>query len=130
MTNFLDQLYNLVIFAAILLLGGYVVAFINAKTQELKAKYNSNMEQKYIERINDIITTSVLTTTQTYVESLKKKGEFGVEAQKEAFNKTKDAVMGLLTDELKEFITESFGDINIYLTNQIETSVSKNKANS
>lgn len=129
-TETLTSLFNLVIYPLIIALGGFVVAFINSKTQEVKAKTKSETEQKYIQRIGDIISTCVITTNQTYVEALKKKGEFGVEAQKEAFEKTKNAVVEMLNAELKDFIIEAFGDINNYLTTAIETSVNNNKANS
>ena len=129
-TETLTSLFNLVIYPLIIALGGFVVAFINSKTQEVKAKTKSETEQKYIQRISDIISACVITTNQTYVEALKKKGEFNMEAQKEAFEKTKDAVTEMLNAELKEFIIEAFGDINNYLTTAIETSVNNNKANS
>ena len=130
MEDFLNQLYNLVLFPLILALGSFLVAFIHTKTKELKNKTKNEIEQKYIERIGEIITSCVLTTNQTYVESLKKQGKFDAEAQKTAFENTKDAVLGMLNIELKDFITEAFGDINKYLTTAIEASVNDNKANS
>lgn len=130
MQDFINQLFNLVLFPLIITLGGFLVVFINTKTQELKNKTKNETEQKYIERIGNIITSCVLTTNQTYVESLKKQGKFDVEAQKLAFESTKDAVLGMLSNELQDFITEAFGDINQYLTTAIEASVSNNKANS
>ena len=130
MQQFLTQLFELVLFPLIIALGIYLVNFIQAKADELKQKTSNELEQKYIGRIAEVITSCVLTTNQTYVESLKKKGEFGIEAQKEAFNLTKAAVLNMLSDELKQFIAMAFGDVNIYLTNQIEATVNYNKANS
>ena len=130
MTEFIPQLFNLVIFPLIIALGGFLVVFINTKTQELKNKTKNELEQKYIERISNVITACVLNTQQTYVDSLKKQGKFDQDAQKQAFNDTKDAVLGMLNAELKDFISEAFGDINNYLTIAIEASVNSNKANS
>lgn len=130
MTEFISQLYNLVLFPLIIALGGFLVVFINTKTQELKNKTKNEKEQKYIERIGGIINACVLTTNQTYVESLKKEGKFDAEAQKQAFEDTKKAVLGMLNVELQDFITEVFGDVNEYLTTAIEASVNSNKANS
>lgn len=130
MQDFLTQLYNLVLFPLIIALGGFLVVFINTKTQELKNKTKNEKEQKYIERIGGIINACVLTTNQTYVESLKKEGKFDAEAQKQAFEDTKKAVLGMLNVELQDFITEVFGDVNEYLTTAIEASVNSNKANS
>ena len=39
-----------------------------------------------------------------------------------------DAVLSILTDDAKEYIKEAFGDITVYLTTLIESSVNKNKA--
>lgn len=130
MQDFLTQLYNLVLFPLIIALGGFLVVFINTKTQELKNKTKNEKEQKYIERIGGIINACVLTTNQTYVESLKREGKFDAEAQKQAFEDTKNAVLGMLNVELQDFITEVFGDVNEYLTTAIEASVNSNKANS
>lgn len=130
MTEFIPQLFNLVIFPLIIALGGFLVVFINTKTQELKNKTKNELEQKYIERIGGIINACVLTTNQTYVESLKREGKFDAEAQKQAFEDTKKAVLGMLNVELQDFITEVFGDVNEYLTTAIEASVNNNKANS
>lgn len=130
MQDFLTQLYNLVLFPLIIALGGFLVVFINTKTQELKNKTKNEKEQKYIERIGGIINACVLTTNQTYVESLKREGKFDTEAQKQAFEDTKTAVLGMLNVELQDFITEVFGDVNEYLTTAIEASVNNNKANS
>ena len=130
MQDFLTQLYNLVLFPLIIALGGFLVVFINTKTQELKNKTKNEKEQKYIERIGGIINACVLTTNQTYVESLKREGKFDAKAQKQAFEDTKNAVLGMLNVELQDFITEVFGDVNEYLTTAIEASVNNNKANS
>ena len=130
MQQFLTQLFELVLFPLIIALGLYAVNFIRVKAAELKAKIKGDKEDKYIDRITEIINACVITTNQTYVETLKKQGNFDAEAQKEAFNQTKNAVMGMLNEELQNFITELFGDINIYLTSQIEATVNCNKANS
>lgn len=127
MQNFMNELFNLVILPLIVTLTGYLIVFIQAKSNELKKKTKSETEQKYIDRITEIISVSVLTTNQTYVDALKKKGEFTIEAQKEAFEITKNAVVTMLNAELKEFIIESFGDLNTYLNSQIEATVNANK---
>lgn len=132
MQDFVNQLFDLVICPLIITLGLYLVAFIRNKAIELKNKNKSEKDDKYIDRITEIVTLCVITTTQTYVDSLKKLGQFDQNAQVEAFNKTKDAVMSMLNDELQDFIIDTFGDLNEYLNTQIEATVSctKEKANS
>ena len=132
MQEYINQLFDLVIWPLILALGTYLVIFIRHKAEELKNKNKSDKDDKYIDRITEIITLCVITTTQTYVDSLKKQDAFDKDAQLEAFNKTKTAVLKLLSEELKEFIIETFGDLNEYINTQIEATVSctKEKANS
>lgn len=132
MQDFINQLFELVICPLIITLGLYLVAFIRNKAIELKNKNKSEKDDKYIDRITEIVTLCVITTTQTYVDSLKKLGQFDQNAQIEAFNKTKDAVISMLNDELQDFIVDTFGDLNEYLNTQIEATVSctKEKANS
>ena len=52
---------------------------------------------------------------------------FDKEAQEVAFNKTLEAVLALMNDEVKEYIAEVFGDLNTYLTTQIEAAVNGTK---
>ena len=130
MQEYIKELFDVVIWPLVLTLGAYVVLFFRNKAEELKNKNKNDKADKYIDRITEIVTLCVITTTQTYVESLKKKNAFDANAQAEAFNRTKTAVLALLNEELKEFIIETFGDLNEYLTTAIEASVNNNKANS
>lgn len=105
----------------------YLVKYINTKSQELEASTDNELAKKYISLLSTTITNCVIATNQTYVEALKKQGRFDVEAQKEAFNMTLNAVMALLTDEAKQYLSEIYGDLNTYITNQIEATVNQNK---
>ena len=70
-----------------------------------------------------IVTNAVLTVFQTYVDSLKKSGSFDANAQVIALNKAKDIALSQMTQEVKDFITKNFGDIDNWLTIQIESSI-------
>jgi hypothetical protein len=82
---------------------------------------------KYINMLADTIASCVIATNQTYVENLKKDKMFTAEAQKEAFTMTYNAVMAILTDEAKNYLTEAYGDLSAYITQRIEAEVSLNK---
>jgi hypothetical protein len=58
---------------------------------------------------------------------LKKENAFTAEAQKEAFNQTFNAIMAVLTDEAKEYLTTIYGDLTTYIANKIEAEVKINK---
>ena len=105
----------------------YLVKYINTKSKELEASTDNELAKKYISLLSTTITNCVIATNQTYVETLKKQGKFDAEAQKEAFNMTLNAVMALLTDEAKRYLSEIYGDLNTYITNQIEATVNQNK---
>lgn len=105
----------------------YLVSFLTAKAEELKAKTDSEVLQKYIELATETVTTCVIATNQTYVNSLKATGSFDEEAQKTALETTMNAVLVILSEEAKTYLTEITGDIEVYLTNLIEAEVNKNR---
>lgn len=119
----LAQIMEVVIIPLLGILTAYVVKLVNAKINDISAKRNNDIEKKYLEMLNSTITDCVVATTQTYVESLKKQGEFDVEAQKEAFNQTYAAVMNILSEDAKEYLNEAIGDLNLYITQKIEAEV-------
>lgn len=112
----------------------YIVSYLNAKQSEMIDKSEANADNKKEQLINkylamamDTVKDCVIATNQTYVESLKQQGKFDVEAQKEAFNKTLTAVLGILTTEAKDYISSAVGDLEIYLGTLIEAQVNQNK---
>lgn len=123
----LEKLFNLVVFPVITLAGIYLTYLISVKIKEIKQKTENDTIDKYLNMLDDTIANAVLATTQTYVETLKKAGKFDLDAQKEAFKKTYDAVMNVLTDEARKYITESVGDLETYITNKIEAQVKFSK---
>ena len=126
-TLLLEQLFNLVVFPVITLGGIYLIYLMNVKIKEIKQKTNSDIANKYLDMLDDTIANAVLATTQTYVDSLKSAGKFDLEAQKEAFKKTYDAVMKVLTDEATTYIVTAVGDLETYVTNKIEAQVKVSK---
>ena len=82
---------------------------------------------EYLTEITEIISQAVICTTQTYVDSLKAQGKFDAEAQKIAFEKTKDTVLLLLAEDAVDFISKMYGDIDLWLDTKIEQMVYENK---
>ena len=123
----LYQLLEVCIIPLIGILTAYFVKFINAKSAEIQDKVDSNTADKYIAMLDSTICSCVIATTQTYVEALKKENAFTKEAQQEAFNLTYNAVMAVLTDEAKKYLTNIYGDLTAYITNKIEAEVQINK---
>lgn len=124
---FLQEIFQVCVVPLLGILTAYLVKFINAKSSELVAQTDNELAQKYLSMLTETIEACVIATNQTYVNSLKEKNAFTAEAQKEAFNKTLDAVKAVLSDEAKEYLTTAYGDLNTYLTNQIEAQVNQNR---
>lgn len=125
--NLLQDILEVCIIPLLGVLTAYLVNYIKAKSLELTNKTDSEMADKYIQMLTQTITDCVIATNQTYVEALKKQEVFTKEAQKEAFQKTYDAVMLVLTDDAKEYLAEAYGDLTAYITMKIEAEVNKSK---
>lgn len=121
------QIFELCILPLLGILTKFLVDFLNAKRDEAYAKTDSVITQKYVDMIHKTITDCVIATNQTYVNSLKDANAFDEQAQQAAFNKTLNAVLAILADDAKDYITETAGDINTYLTQLIEAGVNKNR---
>lgn len=128
--EWLPLLYEILQVCIIPLLGvltAYFVKWVNAKSAEIQNKVDNDTADKYIAMLDDTICACVIATTQTYVDALKKENAFTKEAQQEAFNLTYNAVMSVLTDEAKKYLTNIYGDLTAYITNKIEAEVQINK---
>lgn len=129
--EWLPILYQIVEVCLIPLLGvltAYIVKFIKAKSAEIQNKVDNDTADKYIAMLDDTISACVIATTQTYVEALKKENAFTKEAQQEAFDLTFNAVMDVLAEDAKEYLTNIYGDLSAYISNKIEAKVNLNKS--
>lgn len=127
MPEIIIQIFQLCIIPLLSILTKYLVDYLNARRDELNAKTENETAEKYTTMIFDTITKCVIATNQTYVNSLKEQNAFDAEAQKTAFNKTMNAVLEILSEDAKQYIIETTGDLNTYLTNLIEAEVNKNR---
>ena len=116
-----------VITAAVPVITGFVCKWLASLYENNKTKIKNENVQAVLGQVTDAIGTAVETTTSTYVKNLKAEGLFNEDAQKEAFNKTFDAVKKQLTEDAKKIITETYGDVDTYVTNKIEQKVEENK---
>lgn len=121
------QIFEVCVIPLLGVLTAFFVKWVNAKTAEIADTRKNETEKKYLNMLNNTITDCVIATTQTYVDALKKQGAFDAEAQKVAFTMTYEAVVKLLTDEATEYLNEAVGDLNLYITQKIESEVNLNK---
>lgn len=127
MPEIMIQIIQVCVIPLLGILTKYLVDYLTAKRNEINSKIDNETAQKYTNMIYQTVVDCVIATNQTYVDSLKKSGSFDEAAQKEAFNRTMNAIMTILSDDAKEYITEATGDLNTYLTQLIEAEVNKRK---
>ena len=128
--EWLTLLYEILDVCIVPLLGlltAYIIKFINAKSGEIQNKVDNDTADKYIAMLGDTISACFIATNQTYVEALKNKNAFTQEAQAEAFKKTYDAVMSVLSEDAKKYLVAVYGDLTAYITTKIEAEVKLNK---
>lgn len=126
-TETLNQIFQLCVIPILGILTTFVVEFLRAKSKEIINNLDNDVAKKYTAMITNTVIDCVIATNQTYVEALKKQGKFDEEVQKVAFEKTLNAVLGILSDEAKDYIKETTGDLNLYLSQLIEAEVNKAK---
>lgn len=91
-----------------------LIALINTKIKNTKYA-------KYLTSAVDVVTCAVKATYQTYVESLKNDSLFTQEAQTNAIIKAKDMALSQMSEGVRNYIADNFGDIESWITNTIES---------
>lgn len=123
----IKQIFELCIIPILAVATGFFVNWLKKKANELKVKTENEVLQKYIDMLTSTVTDCVIATNQTYVEALKKQNAFDINAQKEAFKMTYEAVLSILTEEAKDYLSSAVGDLEIFLTQKIEAEVNYEK---
>ena len=127
MSEVLQNVLYAIITAAVPVITGFVCKWLASLYENNRTKIKNETVSVTLERVTDMIVSAVETTTSTYVKSLKAEGLFNAEAQKEAFNKTFEAVTKQLTEDAKKIIVDTYGDVETYITNKIEQFVEELK---
>lgn len=123
----LQEIFVVCIIPLLGILTKYVITYIETQRDILIKENDNEIQKKYIVLLAETIKTCVIATNQTYVDALKNKDAFTPEAQKEAFNKTLNAVLVILGEEGQKYLSEVYGDLNTYIINQIQAEVKANK---
>ena len=105
-------------------LGTIVTAFIGWLSTTAIMWLNNKIKDQKLARwstaIAQIIFNAVQSIQQSFVDTMKKEGKWNAEVAKEAKEKAMAIIESELTEELRKYITDNFGDIKEYLMNQIE----------
>lgn len=122
-SELVKQIFELCLIPMLAAATVYFVKWLHTKSVQIQGEIDNAVLQKYIAMLADTISQCVIATNQTYVDTLKAQGKFDLEAQKEAFRRTFDAVINILSNEAKLYLTEAVGDFEAFLTQQIEAEV-------
>lgn len=109
-----------------------IVRFVTTYMNKIKEQQKNEELNKYFDIVQDAIVKSVLTTNQVFVDNLKGQNLFDEDAQKQAYEQTRDNVLAIITDSQKALIESAVGDFEKWLKAQIEAQVAaakKAKAN-
>lgn len=120
--NILSVVVTAVILPLISFAGTKLITWLNTKIKDENGKIQLTVA-------TTIVTNAVRSVFQTYVEALKKSGSFDAESQKIALTKAKDEALSQMSADVKEYITTNYGDLETWLTTQIEATINilKNK---
>lgn len=126
-TELIKQIFEVCLFPLLGILTTFLILFISKKSKELQAATDNELYAKYIDMLEKTVINCVIATNQTYVDALKAQGKFDAEAQKEAFNRTYNAIKDILAEDAKVYLEEALGDLDAYIINLIEAQVKENK---
>lgn len=127
--NILDQIFDVCLIPLLGFATAALISFVKEKMAQGRERTDSDLADKYLSLLEVTIIDCIKATNQTYVEALKDKNAFTVEAQKEALEKTTSAVLAILSDDAKEYLSHFTSDLTILVREKIEANIEnvKNK---
>ena len=128
-TELITSIFQVCIIPLFGVLTTFFVKWVNAKSAEIQTNIDDVTLKKYMSMLEGTINSCVIATNQTFVETLKAQGKFDAAAQEEAFRMTSTAVIEILSNEAKVYLTTAVGDLNTYISKKIEAEVNGNKSN-
>lgn len=106
--------------ALIAALGSWVL--VKVKTF-ISTKIKNTKLAELLTGVLDVVESAVKATYQTYVESIKGTDKWDIDAQKTALLNALNMTKAQLSDKVKKQIEGMYGNIDVYLTTQIESTL-------
>lgn len=125
--NILNQIFDVCLIPLLGLATAALISFVKQKIAESQEKTNSDLADKYLGLLEKTIIDCIKATNQTYVNALKDKQAFDGEAQKEALRLTTDAVLKILSEDAKKYLTHFVGDLDEIIKEKIEANIEEVK---
>ena len=115
-----QEVLNIILSAVSLVVTGLVSWGVSVLINFMNSKIKDAQAAKHLTQITQIVTDAVMNIFQSFVETLKNNGKFDEAAQQEAKEKALAIIQSQLTDELKAYIQDNFGDMKQWLMSKIE----------
>lgn len=113
----------ILITAVVPVLTTYLCKFLYTKWTEGKVKIENDKVANTLDSVISMVLDVVEATNQTFVDELKKKGEFTEDAALQAFNISKEKALEMLSEDAANVIATVYGDVDVYLDTLIEATV-------
>lgn len=123
----MNLIETLVLAPMVIAISSFLIALLRQQTAKIQEKIKDEKIKRMLEIAENSVSQAVLTVSQTYVDGLKKDGLFNQEAQKEAFEMSKDKVYKLLTTDTIQAIQNNYGNVEEWIATKIEETIVKNK---
>ena len=127
MNAFIIELLQAIATAAIPVCAAYLVQYLRRKSEQIIAQTDNMTIKAFLVEATDAVSTAVTYTSQTFVDALKKEGNFNKDKQQEALKKSLDKAISLLSEPAKKALEDIYGDLRAYLTSKIEAEVRSQK---
>lgn len=118
-----QEVLNIIWSALGIAVTGLVGWGVSALTIWLNKKIKNQKLAALLTRVLNIVADAVKEIFQEFVESLKEHGTFNEAAQKQAKEAAMNIIQSQLTPELTEFIQSNFGDVQSWISKQIEVAI-------
>ena len=109
------------------LVSALIVYGVKKATNWLKSKTENETVDTYLSRAYSMLEDIVVTTSETYVKSLKAVGKFDIEEQQQAFEITKNAFEQIASTEIKNAIKSTVADYDAWVRNTVEAIIANTK---
>ena len=80
----------------------------------------------HIIELANIVKEVVLEVSQTFVDKMRKAGNWNDDTKKEALSMALSKAQSLMSDELKTWVSDTYGDVTAYLKTLIEAQIKEN----
>lgn len=121
----MNLIETLVLAPLIIAISSFLIALIRQQTSKIEEKIKDEKAKRMLEIAENVVSQAVATVSQTYVDGLKKDGIFDTDAQKEAFEMSKDKIYMLLTTDTLQAVKDNYGNVEEWINTKIEETINK-----